>query len=293
MDPTTDQASAFKILEDTLRFYGLVTPTDDRLLKEVQGLWTGKRITDKSGIDDIGIALRDSTVFKERFPANEALKAANKPQFSVSQYLREEAAYKTALQSAGMPPDFYDTPSDFQQFIINDVSPDEVEARAKLGYQAVRQADPQVVNEFKRLYGVSEGELAAYFIDPQRMRPTFDRYEAERQARAAQIAAAGTTQGGMTISQQQAEGLARAGVTAEKAQAEFTALGDEQELFQPLQAGEQAISQEQQIAGAFGTNAEARRAIAQRRRSRQASFESGGGFAAGQGTQTGLTTVGE
>jgi hypothetical protein len=140
---------------------------------------------------------------------------------------------------------------------------------------------------------VSEGELAAYFIDPQRMRPTFDRYEAERQARAAQIAAAGTTQGGMTISQQQAEGLARAGITEQEAQATFTALGDTQELFQPLQAGEQAITQEQQIAGAFGTNAEARRAIAQRRRSRQASFESGGGFAAGQGTQTGLTTVGE
>jgi hypothetical protein len=288
-----DETSALKIIEDTLRFYGLVTATDTRLLDSIKPLFTGKRITDKTPIDDIGIALRDDPVFKERFPANEALKAAGKPQFSVTQYLREEAAYKSALQGAGMPPGFYDDPSDFQNFIIGDVSPDEVEARAKLGYQAVRQADPQVVNEFKRLYGVSEGELAAYFIDPQRMRPTFDRYEAERQARAAQIAAAGTTQGGMTISQQQAEGLARAGITPQEAQATFTALGDTQELFQPLQAGEQAISQEQQIAGAFGTNAEARRAIAQRRRSRQASFESGGGFAAGQGTQTGLTTVGE
>jgi hypothetical protein len=301
MDPTTDttptpaeaQASAFRILEETLRFYGLVTDSDTRLLTAVQALWTGKRITDQSGIDDIGIALRDNPAFQERFPANEALKAAGRPQFSVTQYLREEAAYKTALQSAGMPQGFYDDPSDFQNFIIGDVSPDEVEARARLGYQAVRQADPQVVQEFQRLYGVSEGELAAYFIDPQRMRPTFDRYEAERQARAAQIAAAGTTQGGMTISQQQAEGLARAGITSQEAQATFTALGDTQELFQPLQVGEQAISQEQQIAGAFGSNAEARRAIAQRRRSRQASFESGGGFAAGQGTQTGLTTVGE
>lgn len=293
MDPTTDQASAFKILEDTLKFFGLVTATDDRLLKEVQALWTGKRITDQSGIDEIGIALRDSAVFKERFPANEALARAGKPQFSVTQYLREEAAYKTELQKAGMPPNFYDDPSDFQQFIINDVSPDEVGARAQLGYQAVRQADPQVIQEFQRLYGVSEGELAAYFIDPQRMRPTFDRYEAERQARSAQIAAAGTTQGGMTISQQQAEGLARAGVTEQEAQAQFSALGDSQQLFQPLQAGEQAISQEQQIAGAFNTNAEARRATAQRRRQRQAGFESGGGFAGSQGTQTGLTTVGE
>jgi hypothetical protein len=288
-----DETSAFKILEDTLRFYGLVTDTDRRLLDEVQTLWTGKRITEDTGINDIGIALRDSQAFKDRFPANEALRAAGKPQFSVIEYLKEEAAYKSALQGAGMPADFYDKPSDFQNFIINDVSPDEVEARARLGYQAVRQADPQVVNEFKRLYGVSEGELAAYFIDPQRMRPTFDRYEAERQARSAQIAAAGTQQAGMTIEREQAEALARAGISAEQAQSGFTALGDTQELFQAAQQGEQQITQAEQIGGVFNTNAEARRAIAQRRRSRQAQFEAGGSFAGSQGVQTGLTTVGE
>ena len=250
MDPTTEETTAIQELEKVLLFYGLITPTDRRLLDDVAALWRGKKITDKTDIDVIGIQLRDSQAFKDRFPANEALKAAGKPQFSVTQYLREEAAYKAALQRAGMPPGFYDDPSDFQNFIIGDVSPDEVEARAQLGYQAVRQADPQVVQEFKRLYGVTEGELAAYFIDPQRMRPTFDRYEAERQARAAQIAAAGTTQAGMTVERQQAEALARAGISPETAQSTFAALGDTQELFQPLQAGEQALTQEQQIAGA-------------------------------------------
>ena len=294
MDPTTDETSALKIIEDTLRFYGLVQGSDTRLLDSVQALWRSKRITDQSNIDDIGIALRDDPVFKERFPANEALKAAGKPQYSVSQYLTLEADYKSRLQAAGMPPGFYNDPKDFQQFIINDVSPEEVEARAQLGYQAVRQADPQVVAEFKRLYGVNEGELAAYFIDPERMRPTFDRYEAERQARAAQIAAAATQQGGMTVQREQAEALARAGVSPEQAQSDFTALGDTQELFQAVQPGEEAITQEQQIAGVFNTNAQARQAIARRRRSRQATFESGGGFATGQaGVQTGLTTVGE
>lgn len=285
--------SAFQIIADILKFYGLVTDTDQRLLDDVRTAWTNKRIGPTSTIDDIGIQLRDSQAFKDRFPANDALRAAGKPQFSVSEYLREEAAYKSALQRAGMPPGFYDDPSDFQQFIINDVSPDEVEARAQLGYQSVRQADPQVVQEFQRLYGVSEGELAAYFIDPQRMRPTFDRYEAERQARAAQIAAAGTTQAGMTVTQQQAEALARAGVTQQQAEQGFAVLGETQELFQPIQTGEEAISQEQQIAGTFGTNAAARQAIQRRRRGRQAAFESGGGFATGQGTQTGLTTVGQ
>jgi hypothetical protein len=245
------------------------------------------------GPDQIGIVLRDDPTFQARFPANNALKAQGKPQYSVSEYLRLESSYKSRLQEAGMPAGFYDQPDDFQNFIINDVSPDEVGARAQLGYQAVRQSSPQVVAEFKRLYGVNEGELAAYFIDPQRMRPTFDRYEAERQARSAQIAAQATQQAGMTVTQQQAEDLARAGVTQEQAQAGFTTLGDTQELFQTSLAGEQQITQQEQIAGTFNTNAEARQKIAARRRGRQAAFESGGGFATGQTGVAGLSTVGQ
>lgn len=245
------------------------------------------------GPDQIGIVLRDDPTFQARFPANNALKAQGKPQYSVSEYLRLESSYKSRLQEAGMPPGFYDQPEDFQNFIINDVSPDEVGARATLGYQAVRQSSPQVVAEFKRLYGVNEGELAAYFIDPERMRPTFDRYEAERQARAAQIAAQATQQAGLTVSQQQAEDLSRAGVTQDQAQAGFTTLGDTQELFSTTLAGETAITQQEQIAGTFNTNAEARQKIAARRRGRQAAFEAGGGFLETKEGATGLRTVGQ
>jgi len=287
-----EDQSAFDILLNTLKYYGLVTDSDTQLLNDIKTAWTGKVIGPNSTVDDIGIQLRDSKAFQERFPANQTLKAQGKPQYSVSQYLRLESDYKQALQSAGMPAGFYDQPQDFQGFIANDVSVQEVAARAELGYRAVRQSDPQVVAEFKRLYGVSEGELAAYFIDPERMRPTFDRYEAERQARAAQIAAAGTQQAGMTISQQQAEQLARAGISGEQAQQGFQALGDQQDLIQGGMIGEQAFTQEEAIGGTFGTNAEARRAINERRRRRQAEFEAGGSFAGQQGTQTGLTTIG-
>ncbi len=287
-----EDQSAFDILLNTLKYYGLVTDSDTQLLNDIKTAWTGKVIGPNSTVDDIGIQLRDSEAFKKRFPANDALKAQGKPQYSVSQYLRLESDYKQALQSAGMPAGFYDQPQDFQGFITNDVSVEEVAARAQLGYQAVRQADPQVVAEFKRLYGVSEGELAAYFIDPERMRPTFDRYEAERQARAAQIAAAGTQQAGMTVSVQQAEQLARAGISGEQAQETFQALGDQQGLFQAGMTGETQMTQEEIIGGAFNQNAETRRAINERRRRRQAEFEAGGSFATSQGTQTGLTTIG-
>ena len=286
-----EEQSAFEILLNTLKFYGLASDTDTRLVEAIRTAWTGKIIGPGDDIDTIGIQLRDNPVFQERFPANKALAAAGKPQYSVREYLRLEADYKQALQSAGMPAGFYDQPQDFQNFIANDVSVQEVAARAELGYQAVRQAPPQVVQEFQRLYGITEGELAAYFIDPARMRPTFDRYEAERQARAAQIAAAGTTQAGMTVSRAQAEELARAGISGETAQGTFASLGEQQGLFEAQMQGEQAMTQEEVIGGAFGTNAAARRAISERRRRRQAEFEAGGTFAGSQGTQTGLTTI--
>jgi hypothetical protein len=285
--------SAFDIIISTLKFYGLLTDSNTALFDAIKKAWTGKQIMPGDGPDQIGIVLRDDPTFQARFPANNALKAQGKPQYSVSEYLRLESSYKSRLQEAGMPPGFYDQPEDFQNFIINDVSPDEVGERATLGYQAVRQSSPQVVAEFKRLYGVNEGELAAYFIDPERMRPTFDRYEAERQARAAQIAAQATQQAGLTVSQQQAEDLARAGVTQDQAQAGFTTLGDTQELFSTTLAGETAITQQEQIAGTFNTNAEARQKIAARRRGRQAAFEAGGGFLETKEGATGLRTVGQ
>lgn len=282
---------AFQIIVDTLKFYGL---EDSDFMAEVGKQWTSKRITPNMSVDDIGVALADTDAFKKRFPANETFKQAGKPRFSVSQYLRLESDFARVLRTNGMPQGFYDSPSDFQQLIANEVSPEELNDRITLGYQAVRQADPQVVQQFTRLYGIDEGKLAAYFIDPERARPTFDRYEAQRQAQAARVAAQAQQQAQISLDAQQAEALVRAGISEETAQAGFAAIGEQQGLFAPQMAGEEQLTQAEQIGGTFGTNAQARQAIARRRRRRQAEFETGGGFAGqGAGGVTGLRTIGE
>ena len=89
------------------------------------------------------------------------------------------------------------------------------------------------------------------------------------------------------------EGLVARGVSQSTAQQVFAQLAETQELFQPLQQGETAITQEEQIAGTFGTNAAAAQRIATRRRRRQAEFEAGGGLAETQQGVTGLRTVGQ
>lgn len=282
--------SAFKILQDTLEFYGL---SDTDLLSSVRTLWTNKTITPGMSVDDIGIQLRDTPAFNKRFPANKTLKDQNKPQFSVSQYLRMESDYKQRLQSANMPAGFYDDPTDFQQLIANDVSPEELQGRIDQGYQAVKNASPNVIAEFKRLYGVNEGDLAAYFIDPTRARPTFDRYEAQRQAQAAAVSSQAQIQAGFQLTAQESEALVRSGITQEsQAMQGFADISAQQELFTPMQQGEEAITQAEQIGGTFGTNAEARKKIERRKAARKAGFETGGGFATTQGASA-LGTVGQ
>jgi hypothetical protein len=281
--------TAFDIIKKTLEYYGL---KDTTFIKEVENLWVRKVITDRSTINDIGVAMKDTKAFADRFPANKELADAGKQQYSVSDYLTLEADFISRLKSAGMPQGFYDDPKDLQKLIAGGVSPNELSGRIELGYQAVRNAPKEVVDQFKNLYGVSEGDLAAYFIDPEVAKPTFDKYEAERQARSALIASQASTQAGIQLDRQQAEDLARAGVQGTGAQEGFAAISEQEQLFNPMRAGEEAITQQEQISGTFGTNAEARKKIAQRRRERQASFQTGGSLLATQQGNIGLGTVG-
>ena len=287
--------TAFDIIRKTLEYYGL---KEADFLKEVESLFTSKVISDKSTVDDIGVAMQNSVAFAERFPANKILKDAGKGQKSVSDYLRLEADFKNRLSSSGMPPGFYDDPKDFQNWIANNVSPDELQARIESGYQAVNNASPEVVAQFKRLYGVKDGDLAAYFIDPERAKPAFDKYQAQREARAAVVANQAQQQANIVLTAQQSEELVRAGVTSqEAAQAGFMDIQNQQQLFgtttTEAASGQQAITQEEQIAGVFGTNAEARQKIAERKRKRTAAFQQGGSLAAGQTGMVGLGTVGQ
>jgi hypothetical protein len=284
-----DEDSALQIILRELRFLGV---NDKPLEDEIAKLWQAEQVP--PDIDEIGVRLRDTKAFQDRFPANKILADSGEQQYTVRQYLTLEADFKRTLQGRGMPPGFYDQPSDFQAWIAGGTSPDEVGARIDQGYQAVRNAPANVVAEFQRLYGVSEGDLAAYFIDPTRARPTFDRYEAERQARSAAISAQAQQQAQIQLQTQEAEALARAGVTPEQAQTKFTDIAESQGLFAGQMQGEEAVSREEQIGATFGTNAAARKAIAERRRRRTAQFEAGGGFAGQtQGTATGLTTIGQ
>lgn len=238
---------------------------------------------------------------KKRFSGNQARIAAGLQPYKPSEYIAAEKAYIQRLKDNGMPLGFYDTQEDLAKLIGNDVSAAEFDARLQRGYMAAQNAPQAVKRQLQDLYGVSEADMAAYYLDPTRAVDVMGRKKSStlyaRQLEAAQIAAQGKQQANIQLGAMTAEELAAGGISAAQAQQGFAEIGATQELFKAttgeMAAGEQAISTEQQVAGVFGTNAQARQAIAERKRRRQAAFEGSTGFEAGQAGAAGLRTVGQ
>lgn len=233
-------------------------------------------------------AVRANPIYVARFKGNIQRAKNGLVELSEAEYISQEQAYATTLKALGMPRGFYDTQDDYAKFIANDISPVELNNRIQQGYNATKNAPPEVLTQLKMLVpGLQDADLAAYFLDPTR-----SGQEIERKARAAQIAAQGKVAGGMQLTATQAESLATQGVTADTAQQGFTQIGQAAGLYRPLQ-GEEAITQEDILAGVFTNEQAAQQRIAMRKRRRQAEFEQGGGFVAQQNKNIGLTTVGE
>lgn len=235
-------------------------------------------------------SIKDEAAYKQRFAANEARVKAGLPELEPASYIAMEDAYRKVLASNGMPQGFYDSPDDFRAFIEGDVSVTELQGRVQNGYRMVADADPAVKQKMYELYGVSEPELAAYFIDPQRAKPLLVAADYQRQARAAQIAARAQEQGNIAISGQLAEDLARRGITEAQAMKGFGEIGKLGELAQTF-SGEEALTTEQITRAQFGIDTEAEQVLERRKRQRVGEFLGGGSFARTTGETSGATTL--
>ena len=272
------EQDAKQILKATLDRYGLGT-----LSNRVWSLYTDETLAANSDIDTIGDSIRDTPEFAARFPANAQRVKAGLPELTVSEYIGLERGYKAAMQGSGLPSGFYDDPTDFANFIGSDTSVAEVQSRVNEGYRAVADANPQVIAQMKELYGVGDGELAAYFLDPQKATPLL-----VKQARAAQFASEGVRQAGLRLTSQEAEALATEQVTQAEAQAGFGNIAQQQELLGGLPGEQTNVTQSDLVASQFNTDQAAKQRVATRRRQRAAAFEGGGSFATGQ---TGITGI--
>lgn len=270
--------NAFEIINSFLSMAKLTG-----LEQEIRGLLAGGIVD----TDAVLFRLRDTQQFKDRFKANAARAAKGLPELDPATYIGLEQQYGALLRANRLPPGFYDDPSDFEKLLEGDVSPQELQVRIQDGFTRVRDTDPQIRAEMQRLYGVGTDEqLAAYFLDPQKGAQAL-----QREAQAAQIAARGKEQAGMTLTAAQAEDLVRRGYTPEDAQRAFAQRGALEGLFNPL-AGEQAMTQEKQIGATFGFDVQAQQDLERRRQQRLAEFQAGGQFARTSGATSGTVETG-
>jgi hypothetical protein len=239
--------------------------------------------------DAIIFAIREQPAYKKRFAANATRLKNGLTELLPGEYIGLEDQFKTMIRSNGLPAGFYDSEDDLRKLIEGDVSPSEFQRRIQDGYNAVVNADPEVKRQFKDFYGVTDGGLAAYFLDPKRGEPLL-----ANQARAAQIAASGLQQGGIQLTGTFAENLAQRGITEQQARAGFGEIGALGELKQTF-AGETALSGEQLAGAAFGIDVASQQELERRKRLRTGEFAGGGSFARTTGETSGSisTSVGK
>ena len=270
---------------------GLATWGLDGLFDTVWGKYL-KSEYDPADKPSLSFVIKDTDAYKARFSAN-AIREANKlPVLDPATYIEMENGYKDILQQSGLPPGFYDGKTDMDKFIGGDVSRYELRDRIQGAYNLVRDAPADVTDKLKSMYNLSDGDILAYFIDPDKARPTLIAADYRRQAQASLVAARAQRTAGINISTGLAEDVVRKDISQEAQTAAFTRIADMNELA-TAQGMEKNLTEEQIAAAELGTDAAAREVLQNRKKGRIAAFSGGGEFSLGQSGGVGRSGIGQ
>jgi hypothetical protein len=248
-----------------------------------------------SGFDEnqVNLALRETPEFRTRFAGIFTREQNGFPPISVDEYLAyEDMAFQT-MRELGYPPGFYDDPSDFATAIGQNVSLNEFRQRAEVyadlavvGRDEIRRqlATHMGPEAAEALDGLTDTELAAWTMDPQRALPAL-----RQRLQAAQVSAAAVQSGFGSLSYAESTALTARGIEEAAARQAFAALAQQGDVTGTL-AGEDAGSGMGR-AGQLGVvegDAAALTELERRRRGRQGAFQGGGGFATSDEGVSGL-----
>ena len=211
---TFEQKNAKQLLADTFASYGL---TDPAFVDAIQKAILDN--TDAAGNVATSTAtaqIRQTDQYKIRFSGNEMRRKAiqdamargettTMSELSEARYIELEDSYREVLKKANVPAQFYSSTTYLAKMIGNDLSTGEVAARASLAKQAASQANPEIKQQLQSLYGISENQVAAFFLDPELGKETISTVAAGNAA----TLAASAARSGLTLTKAQAESLAQ------------------------------------------------------------------------------------
>jgi hypothetical protein len=166
----------------------------------------------------ITLQLQETEEYQQRFSANKDRIKKNLAVLNPGEYIALEDRYRQIIRAYGLKD--FDNDNYVNQFISNDVSPEELSNRVVTAVQRVKNADPAITATLRDFYGIGQNDLVAYVLDPNQ---TFQKIE--RQVAAAEIGTAARKQGleaGVNVAEQ----LAAQGISQAEAQRGYSTIAD-------------------------------------------------------------------
>lgn len=246
--------------------------------------------TKGAGSADATLAYLPTTQkYRDHFPGLKEMGEAGKA-WTPGQW---NSYYNTAQEqavAAGLPSGFISR-EDVGKLLTGNVSAAELGGRITAAGQSVYNADPVLIQQM-RDYGMTDGDLTAFYLDPDKAAPLLERKAQEEQGR---IGAAGRRTGYGNVTLGEAQGLQQLGVDEGEAAVGFGQLASLHPLFantaEETMTGSD-ITRDEQLGAQFGNNAANQAEIEQRKASRKAAFSGGGGAASGGAGKQGLGGAG-
>lgn len=255
------QQNAIAVVQSLLNQYGL-----SGLYNTIVGY-----IQQGYDADTVMVLIRTTPEYKKRFPAMEALAQKGRA-ISEAEYINYEQAASGLERRYGLPEGML--MGNVTKLLTNEVSATELNDRVLLASSASIQAPTELKQQFQQYYGIDQGGLTAYFLDPDVATPLL-----EKRYASALIGREAAAQG-IGLDVYGAENLQGLGITQEQARTGFGEVAGARELT----AGRgETVTQGELIAGTLGQDQAAQQRIERTRQSRAARFQGGGGFATGEG----------
>jgi len=274
---------ALQIISDALKSAGL-----SALATKAWSMWN-QGYDFNAIMDDPTNGIRASADYKKVFPAMATLNAMGQG-ISEGTYLQKEQADLELMKQYGIPSGIFDTKEYLGSLLTNNVNQTDLEKRL----MAVQDMlDPNVSKYAQDTYGLDEGHLKAYLLDPKLAGPVV-----LKKAQAMQIGGAAYQQqftGGLgpngELSQAQAEALANANVTQAGAQTGFANIGQQGQFAQALPGDTSgSVSNQQLINAQFNLNPNDIIATKKVQQGRINEFNAGGAVAGNANGLSGLGT---
>lgn len=263
---TQTQQTAYDLMLGILSSYGLgsLAPTIANLVKE------------ETDPQVLMYRLRETPEYQQRFPAMADLRRKGIP-FTEADYFNYETRARQLEAKYDLPSGFLTSKDRIASLLVNDVDAEDLTRRVELNYASSLNAPQEVKDSLQRLYGIGQGGVAAFYLDPDNAAAYL-----EQVAASTAIAAEGQ-RAGFTLDREQAERYAALGYQQTQARQGFQEAGS----LMGLADVEGGVTQGDLVGAAFGETAATQR-VERAQKTRTSQFRQGGGAAAETAGVSGL-----